>query len=407
MRWLFVVGAVVAVGACKSKSNDAPPPPPSATPSSTTGPSGSATAMTKPTTTTSTIASAPANAGPGPRYLRRVHPDKVDASSIYDDKKTHEKHPALDAFDGNLGTEWAEGVDGDGKGEWIEASFTKPRAIWGIVADTGIVITRTQFGDVFPLNAHAKRLRLTIDGADAFARDVDELEPQIGWDGIARDVTTLRFVADDVWPGTKWHDFGITEITLLADASAFPSVPTSIVQAEADAVSTPEAAAAVLKRFGVNPPQSQLDGRTAVASLVRSSMVDDQPRDFVLYVSLVGPEDASGSRAEDAWIVFLGTTDDDRLVGLGSDWVSAKTTKETPFVFGIDKIHTPSVDDFYVKWFSGVRVWTMERGFVETIAAVTAEKEGAAGIDEDSAPPKTITAGMQTSKYEARAHRYR
>src|SRR5437762_10309732 len=125
MRKLLVAGAMVVVGACRSKGNEGPPAPTTPpTTSATTSASAATTAMSAPTTTASPLATAPVNAGPRPRYLRRIHPDKVAASSLYDDEKTHEKHPAADAFDGNLDTEWAEGVDGDGKGEWIEASFS-------------------------------------------------------------------------------------------------------------------------------------------------------------------------------------------------------------------------------------------------------------------------------------------
>ena len=390
MRNVLVVCAVIAVGACKSKSNDTRPAP-SPTPSATTTASASTTTMSVPTTTAPTIASAPTNAGPRPRYLRRQKPDVAKASSVYDDKKTHEKHPANDAFDGDHKTAWTEGVDGPGKGEWLEADFTAPRKVWSVMIDTGIVRTTPTSGDLFTSNAHAKRLRLQLDDADAFARDVAPDETQIGFEGIDRNVQHVRVIADDVYPGSKWADFGITELAILMDAASFPSVPEATVQSELanlddhapPDVDKVETAKSVLRRFGVNPPQDQFDGHIITASLQKASLVDDKQRERVLTVTLQEGVDGD-TQQQDVWIVFLATTDDDRLIGLGSEWISAKTLATSAVTFTFEKLHSTSVDDLVARWSvcdadagakgcDVMRAWSLERGFVEKIADATAD----------------------------------
>lgn len=57
----------------------------------------------------------------------------ITASSTYEGES---KHPAAAAFDGSLGTSWAEGKASAGKGEWIEIAWDKPQpirsvSIWG------------------------------------------------------------------------------------------------------------------------------------------------------------------------------------------------------------------------------------------------------------------------------------
>ena len=85
MGRFFVLGVLVAVGACKSKATE-PVTAPSAIPTATTTTTPSTTPSA--TSTGSAMATGPTNPAPRPRYLRRLHPDKVAASSFYDDKKT-------------------------------------------------------------------------------------------------------------------------------------------------------------------------------------------------------------------------------------------------------------------------------------------------------------------------------
>jgi hypothetical protein len=346
--------------------------------------------------------------------LRRQKPDTFKASSIYDDKKTHEKHPAIDAFDGDHKTAWTEGVDGDGKGEWLEGDFTAPRKVWSILVDTGIVRTSPTSGDLFTENAHAKKLRLQLDDADAFTRDVAADETQVAFEGINRDVQHVRVVADDVYAGSKWHDFGITELVVLVDASTFPSVPESMVQNEVTNVTDGENAKSVLRRFGVNPLAEQFDGRTITASLQKASLVDGSGKERLLQVNFAAAADDDGLQQQDVWLVFLATTDDDRLIGLGSDWISAKAA--APIAVTLEKLHSADADDVVARWSTcdadagtkgcnAMRAWSGERGFVERIVDVTSDD--APTIGDEPAPPHTLKTTALTLKLDAKSFVYR
>ncbi|MEO7092384.1 MAG: hypothetical protein ABI175_03975 [Polyangiales bacterium] len=420
---LIAVGILACAAGCKSKS-DAPAP--TATPTApTTSQTQASVTSASPGVTASSVAAAGTSTGlgmgaPRPRYLRRQKPEKVEASSIFDDKKTHEKHPAIDAFDGDYKTAWTEGAATDGEGEWLEGSFAAPKKIWGIVVDTGIVRTKPATagasGDLFTQNAHAKKLRLQLDGADAFTREVAADEASIAWDGIDRSVSKVRVVADAVWPGTKWKDFGITELSLLVDGTTFPTVPESMVQTEVDAANVDEsapAAAKILGRFGVQPPTSQLEGRKAKVSLQKASLVDGAGKERLLVVSLRGEPDEAGLCDEDVWIVFLGTIDD-RLLGLGSDWISTKTKGDAPLTVEFTKLHAADVDDAVATWSSctetvtkscaGLRAWSISRGFVQRLVDVTSDEAPSIG---DTVAPRAITATGLTLAFDAKAHVYR
>ena len=140
----------------------------------------------------------------------------------------------------------------------------------------------------------------------------------------------------------------------------------------------------MLRRFGVNPPEAQFDSPFIEASLQKASMVDAASRERVLTVTFKSGLGEDGQQ-QDAWIVFLATTDDDRLIGLGSDWISTKTFGATPIAFTFEKLHSTTVDDFVARWSvcdaadaggkacSLVRAWSLERGFVEKIADATTD----------------------------------
>jgi hypothetical protein len=417
-RFGVIVIAITTL-ACKGKSNEqtaTTPPPPSAG-SATTSATTSAIASTSAAPSTNGGVPTGPTATARPRYLRRQKPEKVEASSIFDDKKSHEKHPANDAFDGDYKTAWTEGVPGDGDGEWLEGSFSAPKKIWGVVVDTGIVRTKPgPGGDLFTLNSHAKKLRLRLDDADAFSRDVAADEASIAWEGIDRSASKIRVVADAVWPGSKWKDFGITEMAILVDGTTFPTVPESMVQTEVDAANAAESgddAAKILGRFGVMPPKTQIDGRKATISLQKASLVDGSASERVLVLSLRGDPDETGMRDEDVWMVFLGTIGD-RLLGLGSDWISTKTKDGAPVTLDFTKLHASDADDAVATWSScsaavtkncqGLRAWTIQRGYFHRIADVTGDDAPAIA---DGNPPRAITATGLSLAFDAKAQVYR
>ena len=117
------------------------------------------------------------------------------------------------AFDGDPDTAWGEGVSGHGAGEWIEANFDDPCEISRLEIATGYDAVSNQHGDLFHLNAHVRRLRVEVDGRVVRRIDILESQRQIVLTdlGIGRSV---RLVAEQVWPGTRWDDLHISEVSI-------------------------------------------------------------------------------------------------------------------------------------------------------------------------------------------------
>jgi len=86
--------------------------------------------------------------------------------------------------------------------------------------DTGWRYNSPRNGDLFTANSHMRRLRVTFDGggAGSFERDVavDQQEVVLNVDATAR---TVRVTALDVYPGTRWADLCISEISIEGQAA--------------------------------------------------------------------------------------------------------------------------------------------------------------------------------------------
>jgi len=197
---------------------------------------------------------------------------------------------------------------------------------------------------------------------------------------------------------------------VLIDAYLFPSVPAFMVEKEVQTVSTRRGAAAILHRFGVNPPAD----RGGEAWIAKASLVDRLERERLLVVSFRGDVDEEGMRSEDDWLVFLGSTDDDRLISLGSAGISAKTHDGAPVSIDVRPLHASEVDDVVATWSSctaastkschGLRAWTMARGHPEKIIDVTADGEPT--IATNDAPPHDVTIDGRVLTFDAQTFSY-
>jgi hypothetical protein len=197
----------------------------------------------------------------------------------------------------------------------------------------------------------------------------------------------------------------------LVDAMRFPSVPQSIVEKEVKQTSTRRDAAKLLRRFGVNP---NLD-RGGEVSFMTASLVDGLGRERLLVVSLFGDADAEGMRNEDDFIVFLATTDDERLIALGSDTVSARTHQSAPIAFDALPLHWSGGDDLVARWSAcggsapkachGMRAWTMQRGYPERILDVVGDTP--VTIGSEASPPHRVATGLVVLSFDPTPFAYR
>lgn len=122
-----------------------------------------------------------------------------------------ESYSPENVYDGNYKTAWVEGAAGHGIGEWIEYTFTDPQYIKSISIANGY----TKSLDTYQRNSRVKRIGIEVD--DVYIGDYEledgvmDLQP-IHLD-YSKALARVRFIIKEVYPGTKYTDTCISEIT--------------------------------------------------------------------------------------------------------------------------------------------------------------------------------------------------
>jgi len=141
------------------------------------------------------------------------------------------------AFDGLAETSWCENVKGDGIGEFIE--LTLKNDIWGLSINNGFTRLPVQdwlfdinsgeipfenkmrddsngIKDYFTQNNRVKKLAIrNIAGETLYNIDLEDQRDSQTFPGIILPAGTYRFIIEEVYPGTKWQDTCLGEITFL------------------------------------------------------------------------------------------------------------------------------------------------------------------------------------------------
>lgn len=120
-----------------------------------------------------------------------------------------ESYPVEAAFDGRNETCWAvrDAVPGE---DWIELRFAPGTHVSRVWLTTGFERVHPRTGDLFPLNAHVRRLSMVTDaGRRSFDVGATDRSLEIDVDQVT---SSVRLVIDEVWPGERWQDLSISEI---------------------------------------------------------------------------------------------------------------------------------------------------------------------------------------------------
>ena len=156
-------------------------------------------------------------AGEGPaRSTAQLTPSSFSASSFIGNRRR--QHAPERAFDGDPATAWNENDPGPGDGAWIAATFAETVTVRRLRIATGYDASSARHGDLFPQNSHLRRIRVSFDGGHAVERDVVEDQRLVVLDNLHVRARTIRFDAIYVWPGTRWADLCLSEITIEGDA---------------------------------------------------------------------------------------------------------------------------------------------------------------------------------------------
>jgi hypothetical protein len=120
------------------------------------------------------------------------------------------RYDAQNVLDGNLGQPWVEGVAGPGIGQWIDLTFTEPITLTQLAVSIGF----DRSDENFQANNRVRRATLIFaDNATQQVTFPDERGLHIVPVADKR-TTSLRFVIDDVYPGARFDDTAIGEITV-------------------------------------------------------------------------------------------------------------------------------------------------------------------------------------------------
>lgn len=140
----------------------------------------------------------------------------VDASSTYDGDRV--SHLATNLIDGDLGTNWAEGVDGNGIGEYVQFAFQKEQTITGFRICSGNHATDRYHPDRYYVgNARPKMIKLTFEDGSSEEFSILDVKEELSFQ-LAKPVTTktVRLTIQSVYEGSSWEDTVISEIVFLA-----------------------------------------------------------------------------------------------------------------------------------------------------------------------------------------------
>jgi hypothetical protein len=117
---------------------------------------------------------------------------------------------------------WAEGVTGNGEGEWLELNATVPVLLDTLEITNGLATSDA----LFRANNRIKKIDLSVNGAEPVAVQLpDQMDPfKIKLPESKDVVRTIRLTIREVYPGTKYQDTCITRIRLFRNLTKAPEV---------------------------------------------------------------------------------------------------------------------------------------------------------------------------------------
>lgn len=135
----------------------------------------------------------------------------VDASSTYDGDRV--SHLATNLIDGDPGTNWSEGVDGNGIGEYVQFEFQQEQMITGFRICSGNHATDRYYVG----NARPKTIRLIFEDGSSEEFTLLDVKEELSFQ-LAEPVTTktVRLTIQSVYEGSSWEDTVMSEIVFLA-----------------------------------------------------------------------------------------------------------------------------------------------------------------------------------------------
>jgi hypothetical protein len=131
----------------------------------------------------------------------------ITASSQLEKKTREKRYAPVNIIDGEVKTVWAEGVEGDGRGEWIYLE-----AEYGCSVDTVVIYPGFFKEGYFKKNARPRRIRLTIGFTERIISIPDKMERVVVKLGDSVPLTQMKLTVLEVYSESRWKDLCISEM---------------------------------------------------------------------------------------------------------------------------------------------------------------------------------------------------
>jgi hypothetical protein len=117
---------------------------------------------------------------------------------------------------------WAEGVAGNGEGEWLELNATVPVLLDTLQITNGLATSDA----LFRANNRIKKLDLSVNGRTPVAVQLpDQMDPfDIKLPASKEVVRSIRLTIREVYAGTKYQDTCVSRIRLFRSLTQAPAI---------------------------------------------------------------------------------------------------------------------------------------------------------------------------------------
>jgi hypothetical protein len=117
----------------------------------------------------------------------------------------------VSAIDGDIGTAWVEGVEGDGVGEWLTLELGIPTIVRNVALLPGYCASP----EVRRANGRPSRVRFEFSDGTSLDGELEDFPAaRVFWLDEPRTLDWLRMTLLDVYPGERWHDTAVSELTV-------------------------------------------------------------------------------------------------------------------------------------------------------------------------------------------------
>jgi len=119
------------------------------------------------------------------------------------------------AIDGDIGTAWVEGVEGDGVGESLTLELGIPTEVWSVALLPGYCASP----ELWRANGRPREVRLVLSDGTCLEWELeDDPYPKVIYLGLpfaeTHMVSWLRLTILSVYPGERWADTAVSELTI-------------------------------------------------------------------------------------------------------------------------------------------------------------------------------------------------